>query len=106
MAEYINKQDATHAVNVAICDLCDYPQRIEPVDAPKTERDEILAEAFRAVIAKLDGLPRTEIKEGKWETWETSHEWIETFCSVCHKKKGLWEHWDYCPHCGAKMEGE
>lgn len=47
-----------------------------------------------------------EVKHGKWD--------INSNCSVCgvYKFEGLdadiWADWDidYCPHCGAKMDGK
>lgn len=66
------------------------------------------------VIQKLRDIPSAQ-KTGKWESLGLSREgveeWQEAQCSVC----GLWhttpylyyyEHYKYCPNCGARMERE
>lgn len=45
-----------------------------------------------------------EVKHGKWEKEDTI---MGTYirCSVCHFDK-LYADFQYCPHCGAKMDEE
>ena len=70
---------------------------------PKQKKGVLMA------ISKLKEAPTAdvaEVKHGKWD--------INKNCSVCgvYKFEGLdadvWADWDidYCPHCGAKMDGK
>ena len=53
-----------------------------------------------------------EVKHGYWidkPTGRYCH--IGSYCSVCEEKSGIGgiesnRHKPYCPHCGAKMDGE
>lgn len=58
-------------------------------------------------IETLKGLPSAQPEprkghwERKWEDWRHQMSWFE--CSVCHA--GYMDDYDYCPNCGAEMEG-
>ena len=60
----------------------------------------------KKLIANAPAADVVEIRHGKWD--------INRNCSVCgvYKFEGLdadvWADWDidYCPHCGAHMEGD
>ena len=62
----------------------------------------------------LDELIETQPKVGKWLEKEiisdkVIEEWQSARCSVCDKYHTTpymyyFSHYDYCPHCGAKME--
>ena len=43
------------------------------------------------------------MKYGHWCTIETSHEWIEDFCSECKHFVRAFSGLKECPHCGAVM---
>lgn len=54
----------------------------------------------------LDAMPTIDpVKHGRWE-----FEPGAMYCSVCgwvyEYYVGLEEEWNYCPNCGARMEGE
>ena len=59
----------------------------------------------KKLIANAPAADVVEVRHGKWD--------INRNCSVCgvYKFEGLdadvWADWDidYCPHCGAKMDG-
>lgn len=88
MAEYITKKAAIKAVENA------------PIELFQSEREEI-EEAINAAPA-ADVVP---VVHGWWNADET--------CSLCGEKstEGLdatkWNYWlpNYCPNCGAKMDG-
>ena len=88
MAEYITKKAAINAVESA------------PIELFQSEWEEI-EEAIDAAPT-ADVVP---VVHGWWNATET--------CSLCGEKstEGLdattWNYWlpNYCPHCGAKMDG-
>ena len=43
-------------------------------------------------------------KVGKWITRETSHEWVDDFCSLCGYKTDAFSNLKECPQCGAEMQ--
>lgn len=52
-----------------------------------------------------------EVKHGKWYRHTKKEQGDTCFhCSVCEKMALsdclIWELTDYCPHCGAKMDGQ
>lgn len=89
MAEYITKKAAINAVESA------------PIELFQSEWEEI-EEAIDAAPT-ADVVP---VVHGWWNATET--------CSLCGEKstEGLdattWNYWlpNYCPHCGAKMDGD
>ena len=59
-------------------------------------------------IALIKEQPTADVREnvhGKWLTVETSHEWVDDFCSVCGYKVGMFWARNFCPNCGADMRG-
>ena len=56
-----------------------------------------------------------EVVHGRWELHGNDDDCgCSYFCSNCHNSydedwfyvHGQYRHWDYCPSCGAKMDGE
>ena len=48
-----------------------------------------------------------DVKHGKWRLSKYYPHIIS--CDVCgepYELSNSMEHWNYCPHCGAKMDGE
>ena len=58
-----------------------------------------LGSAFDAITE----LPTIEPKKGKWEVVDEA-EPRRYGCSVC--KRIAWREYNYCPNCGARMDGE
>ena len=57
-------------------------------------------------IAKAPTIEAEPVKHGRWE-WDTEDIYR---CTVCYEKVHVKEvmgrpDWDYCPNCGAKMDG-
>ena len=60
-------------------------------------------------IGEIERVPAAEpVRHG---TWEKRTYWIGSFgenqmvCSECGKKYGFHAPYNYCPYCGAKMDG-
>lgn len=53
---------------------------------------------------RVEKLPSAE-RRGKWEKkWHSAFKQEIPCCSECHNFMAF--RWDYCPNCGAKMEGD
>lgn len=94
MAEYIEREAAKRAI-------------IEAVDSGLAVTSDDLAEI-------LDDLPAAEaeaVRHGRWQKCSVGKSWWYA-CSVCGERPG--KDWlafsdslsDYCPNCGARMDGE
>ena len=91
MAEYIEREDAYNV-------LTEYYHH----------STEVQHEALREAIERVPAADVQPVKHGK----NLNEEWPSLFeCSICH-----WSCWDtycgdtdiynYCPNCGARMDGE
>lgn len=92
MAEYIKREAVLRAVQ---------GQR-SPCRSPAQNR---MLDCLKAAVIRISAADVAPVVHGWWNADET--------CSVCGEKstEGLdavkWDYWlpDYCPHCGAKMDG-
>lgn len=62
------------------------------------------------LIGLLDKAPTEdvqEVKHGKW-IWKELYGEVGYMlvCSNCEESEGACERFDYCPNCGAKMDGD
>ncbi len=57
-------------------------------------------------IEEAPTVDAVEVVHGRWE-WKPQNEMIwQLRCSVCGSEDGANETYNYCPNCGAKMDGE
>ena len=92
--------------------MSDFISRVALLDAmPKN--DELSSLDVRRVICDAPAVDAEPVRHGRWETKEYTTEdsfddWIvihhEEVCSECGKGQG--ERSNFCPNCGAKMDGE
>lgn len=91
-----------------------YQNSIDDTIAP-IWTDEHLMELLNDFIVIPNDTPTADVVEvvhGEWEKTEAYPHWV--CCSVCHKKYVPNDEWidgydlpiNYCPNCGAKMDGE
>ena len=93
MDEYIEREAAKARLRIWITDCVLYGDNDE-------------ADCFRRCIDLIDSIPATDVstvRHGRWLCADTDTEQF-FLCNRC-KKKEYWES-DYCPNCGAKMDGE
>ena len=61
-------------------------------------------------IASIPAADVAPVRHGRWEKKAAYHDGIfnTVACSVCktYQPIGCWDYYDYCPHCGAKMDGD
>ena len=62
--------------------------------------DEISNEAYKKIMCHC------EVQEPKTGQWIISQNDCFVNCSECglHGDKGIYKHYRWCPHCGAKMQ--
>lgn len=69
-------------------------------------------EAIKQLITRVDEIPAADVTPVKHGTWEKTS--MDGFlrCSVCHDCyiEEIWldgerERWNFCPHCGTKLDG-
>lgn len=77
----------------------------------------IIAEAFEDLANELEDFPATDVapvRHGAWISWDEADNLIPSphrhECSACHDVaqvlvNGVELLSDYCPNCGAKMDG-
>ena len=95
MDEYIKREYAVDAVLDVYCDTPDI---------------DLSCEKFEAAILKIPAADVAPVRHGRWLGWGKSgtptYENYGT-CSVCGEDAEIYtEHRNYCPNCGAKMDGD
>lgn len=62
--------------------------------------------AFRKFINKASAVDAAEVVHGRW-VWKPINKYTSRLhCSVCDNDYGADGKYNYCPNCGAKMDGE
>lgn len=90
MAEYIDREAAVDAVTDIYYD---------------TPGINLTAEKFEAAI---NGIPAADVAPVVHGMWETNSDRPDSLiCSICKCGFDMWKHdpHNYCPNCGAKMDG-
>ena len=72
------------------------------------------AEGCRDIIEDIKNAPAADVQEVKHAHWEeakrrgcVTYAKVYAECSYCHSEPVLdGRDYEYCPHCGAKMDGE
>lgn len=91
MAEYIKREYAVDAVLDVYCD---------------TPEIDLSCEKFEAAILKIQAADVAPVRHGRWGTHSDRPDSL--ICSVCKCGFDMWKHdpHNYCPNCGAKMDGD
>lgn len=58
------------------------------------------------IVQIIKNMPTIEPKRGKWIAVEYNDGTVHTECSVCGYGRGVPPVRNYCPNCGAKMDGD
>ena len=97
MAEYINREELLATVNGVwerIYDRCTY----QPVH-----------DVYRMIIKRINGAIASDVKEVKHGEWLYNRGQAPGeplyYCSLCIDGGSDWGKDNFCPHCGAKMDG-
>ena len=91
MAEYIKREYAVDAVLDVYYDTPDI---------------DLSGEKFEAAILKIPAADVAPVRHGRWVEKEKYTFGIMYDCSLCENRiLDNGHHWNYCPNCGAKMDG-
>lgn len=105
MAEYIEKSFAIEAIKSLYPDM----PRIDFCGSLRKWHED--NKNFMQCKMAIEAIPAADVapvRHGKWEERQSPNWPTEDYCSECgwtkHIEDGRYYH--YCPHCGAKMDGE
>ena len=88
MAEYIKKEDIEHKIQDGLNNLVLGHDAIEVL----------------GMIYEMPAADVAPVRHGRWEVKVGMNFFKERNCPVC-KKRIESNFWNYCPNCGANMEG-
>lgn len=95
MNDYIKREDAIRAIMEYIRDGCD-------------ESDEFIDGTYKAKLIIEEDIPSAdvvEVRHAKDIGYESSYGWKDV-CSLCGCELGTSKSANYCPNCGARIDGE
>lgn len=100
MAEYIKREDAIKLI---------FEQFHMYFEVPCLPRDESIQRQVCAVRDKINKIPAADVepvRHGRWIEQEKYTFGVMYDCSICGNRILDNGHsWNYCPNCGAKMDG-
>lgn len=104
MADYIDKQKTIEAIHSAI-----YSYFCGAEDGDELSEDEkLVLSVNKSICTAIKAFPSADVqpvRHGKWvKKWHTGFHMELSCCSVCGHCTAFW--WDYCPSCGARMDGD
>lgn len=71
--------------------------------------DPLLRHLYGTLLEKLPRVEAVEVVHGRWKFLDIDGWWFDE-CSICGNttpnRDGSPPDWNYCPNCGAKMDGE
>ena len=90
MADYIDRQAAIDAVQQAITE--EYDRNYGVIDS----------DIVYGVLEEVSSADVVPVVHGEWEI-VSNNQFVGYRCSICKRLNGFSA--NYCPHCGAKMDG-
>lgn len=82
---------------------------IAAIEKPKVTPGGVIFDALKkACQEEVRNLPAADVVEVRHGHWTKCREGLSSFsakCSECTKRTLSYFHYNYCPNCGAKMEG-
>lgn len=96
MTEYIDREAVKEAIGFIRLHHIEYAENKSLLDA----------------INEIPAADVAPVKRGRWELYENDDDLAASFfCSLCgwnideDEYLDRWSHFNYCPNCGAKMDG-
>lgn len=99
MAKYIEREKVLGVINEL--------QGVCATEVPKNKAD-IYNDVFEEVYGEMQRIPAADVQEVKHGFWEEGkvRGQFALICSECECDAGVIYDYDYCPNCGAKMDGK
>ena len=72
------------------------------IESSHNARCAVIEEDFIAIIDDMPAADVVEVKHGHWEKLKDGY-WCSNCCIL---EKDLKQEYNYCPNCGAKMDGK
>ena len=76
----------------------------------RLKTDIVLGECEKAFLRNFvnnaPNVDAVEVVHGRWIDSKHAYGFFSPKCSVCHQFNKYHERYNYCPNCGAKMDGE
>lgn len=90
--------------------MSDYIKRGEAFYAVSEEAGMLKKVVFDRIMKRLESIPSADVepvRHGRYKSYENSYGW-RCICSVCgcDFKAPMFGTVNYCPNCGARMDGE
>ena len=78
------------------------------IDCHGTNKFGMLDEDIRDFVRKIPDADAAKVIHSDWHTATVRMNCIDVTCRNCHRteKISITNYFEYCPHCGAKMDGE
>lgn len=100
MAKYIEREKVLGVINEL--------QRVCATEVPENKAD-IYDDVFEEVYGEMQRIPAADVQEVKHGEWrqeyrsgrEINEGFVSSCCDMWNERKT-----DYCPNCGAKMDGK
>lgn len=97
-----------------VIDKKEYISKIEVVRILQKAYAEGRIQAKDGLSSVLDDIQNADVKpvkHGRWIYVGSVRSWDEIKCSACDaafntEDRDLILNWDFCPHCGARMDGD
>ena len=70
---------------------------------------ELLFDYLKIIIRDQPTVDAVEVVHGRWRPVDHDGSWRVDMCSVCHRRMHYVDYdqpYQYCPNCGAKMDGD
>lgn len=83
--------------------ICEYECGMRPEDCDGMESKTVPCNHY-SYVSEMPTVDAVPVKRGKWEDREVRGS-ISPYCTNCGNGIDTIYHYDYCPNCGAKMNG-
>ncbi len=102
MAEYIEREKVIRILN----DNIGNSAIKSAVNGYPEEYFDGWTDATSEAITEVEGIPTADVRPERHGSWKPEGDYGITKCSVCRWSIEECIDWNYCPYCGAKMDGK
>lgn len=112
MAEYISKQRAKDLMGCCLASTkAEYKAAKDEFTKARFGDYISSIQSMIDVVGSVEAADVQPVKRGRWIYKGTVNSWDEMACSCCDGAFSTQDReqildWEFCPHCGARMDGE